>query len=286
LTVPVVSPSSQQDKNIQTLTIKKELYMRWIRFTTAGQTHYGILEGTRVKQVQGDPFEGYQTTAIVHDLSAVKIEIPVMPRTFYCAGLNYAEHVMEAAKKLGTPPNLPTQADIGYRANNALIAHDEPVVIPKEATEKIHYEGELVVVIGKKAKHLTMENALDCVLGYTIGNDVSERTWQKSDRTLWRAKNSDTFKPMGPWIDTEFDPRGATTTVKVTGVASTIYKTNEMIFDVPTFLVAMTRFMTLWPGDVVWMGTDGHSPNLVSGDIVEVEISGLGTLRNPFMREA
>jgi 2-keto-4-pentenoate hydratase/2-oxohepta-3-ene-1,7-dioic acid hydratase in catechol pathway len=123
-------------------------------------------------------------------------------------------------------------------------------------------------------------------LGYTIGNDVSERNWQRSDRTFWRSKNTDTFKPMGPWIDTDFTPNNATTTVKVNGVAKTVYKTNSMIFDVPTFLVEITKYLTLWPGDVMWMGTDGSSPNLVSGDVVDIEISGLGHLTNTFVKEA
>jgi 2-keto-4-pentenoate hydratase/2-oxohepta-3-ene-1,7-dioic acid hydratase in catechol pathway len=259
--------------------------MRWLRYSFNNETHYGILKGDRIHQVLGSPFDAYQEDGTVLDWSAVKIEIPVVPRTFYCAGLNYSEHVIEVAKKQGIEPVLPQKADIGYRANNALIAHMEEVIIPSDATEKIHYEGELVVVIGKKAKHLTAENALSCVLGYTIGNDVSERTWQRSDRTFWRSKNTDTFKPMGPWIDTDFKPNDATTTVSVNGQVKTVYKTNAMIFDVPTFLVEMTKYLTLWPGDVVWMGTDGVSPDLVSGDIVDIEISGLGHLQNKFVRE-
>jgi len=260
--------------------------MRWIRFTVNQETFFGILQGDQVQRVKGSPFEGYQLEEVYCPLQAVQLEVPVIPRTFYCAGLNYAEHALEAAKKAGKEPNLPPRAEIGYRANNALIADGQTVIIPKDAGEKIHYEGELVVVIGKKAKNMTKENALSCVFGYTIGNDVSERTWQKSDRTLWRAKNSDTFKPMGPWIDTEFDPRDAMTTVKVNGVEKTVYKTNDMIFDVASFIEAMTRYMTLWPGDVIWMGTDGHSPDLVSGDVVEIHISGLGMLSNPFERES
>ena len=259
--------------------------MRWIRYTFDQKTHYGLLDGEQIQQVEGNPFDVYEKTDIFRSFKEVKLEIPVVPRTFYCAGLNYSEHVIESAKKQGIDPVLPTKADIGYRANNALIAHLEHVVIPKDATEKIHYEGELVVVIGKKAKHLTLDNALSCVLGYTIGNDVSERNWQRSDRTLWRSKNTDTFKPMGPWIDTNFTPNQATTTVKVNGVASTVYKTNSMIFDVPTFLVEITKYLTLWPGDVMWMGTDGSSPNLVSGDVVDIEISGLGHLTNTFVKE-
>ena len=135
----------------------------------------------------------------------VKVELPVWPRTFYCAGMNYVKHLTEAANARGEVPDVPQRAEIGYRAQSALIAHDEDVVIPASATEKIHYEGELAVVIGRKAKHLSERDALSCVFGYTIGNDVSERTWQRADRGLWRSKNADTFKPMGPWIETEAD---------------------------------------------------------------------------------
>ena len=177
--------------------------MRWLKFTTAGNTSWGIVEGERVVAVDGDPFGEWQRGTQSHALKDVKVELPLIPRTFYCVGLNYLKHLKEAADKAGTVPNVPDRPEIGYRAQNALIAHDEDVVIPASATEKIHYEGELVVVIGRKAKHLTEANAMDCVFGYTIGNDVSERTWQKADRSLWRSKNADTFKPMGPWIETD-----------------------------------------------------------------------------------
>ena len=133
---------------------KKAKHMRWLKFTAAGQTSWGIVEGDRVIAVSGDPFGEWQRTAQSHALKDVKIELPLIPRTFYCVGLNYLKHLKEAADKAGTVPNVPDRPEIGYRAQNALIAHDEDVVIPATATEKIHYEGELVVVIGKKAKHL------------------------------------------------------------------------------------------------------------------------------------
>jgi 2-keto-4-pentenoate hydratase/2-oxohepta-3-ene-1,7-dioic acid hydratase in catechol pathway len=260
--------------------------MRWIRFTTAGRTAYGILEGDQVAEVTGDPFAGWQTTGKRHALAAVKLEIPVVPRTFYCAGLNYVEHVIEGAKKRGEVPNIPARPEIGYRANNALIAHDETVIIPADATEKIHYEGELVAVIGKQAKNLSEAEALSCVMGWTIGNDVSERSWQRADRTFWRSKNTDTFKPMGPYIQTEFDLEAAQTNVRLNGEVRTSFATGHMLFSCATFIAAMTKYITLYPGDVIWLGTDGQSPDVKSGDVVEVEITGLGTLRNPFLRAA
>jgi 2-keto-4-pentenoate hydratase/2-oxohepta-3-ene-1,7-dioic acid hydratase in catechol pathway len=163
-----------------------------------------------------------------------------------------------------------------------LIAHEEAVVIPPDA-QKVQYEGELAVVIGKRAKHLSEADALSCVLGYTIGNDVSERIWQKSDRTLWRAKSTDTFKPMGPWIETDVDLDALETKVRVNGVQTTRFHTNAMLFGVATYIATMTRYVTLHPGDMIWMGTDGTSPDLKPGDVVEVEITGIGALRNPFV---
>jgi 2-keto-4-pentenoate hydratase/2-oxohepta-3-ene-1,7-dioic acid hydratase in catechol pathway len=260
--------------------------MRWIRFTAAGRTAYGIVDGEQIAEVAGDPFGGYERTPRRHALAAVKVEVPLVPRTFYCAGLNYGAHVIEQAQKRGVAPEFPTQPDIGYRANNALIAHAETVIIPRDASAKVQYEGELVVVIGKRAKHLGEADALSCVLGYTIGNDVSERSWQRSDRTLWRAKNTDTFKPMGPWIDTEAALGAMETIVRVNGSETIRFPTNDMLFGVARYLSTMSRYLTLYPGDVVWMGTDGASPDLTSGDVVEVEIAGIGRLRNPFLRES
>lgn len=138
--------------------------MRWIRFTAEGRTGYGILEGDSIAEVAGDPFRGYERTHRRHDLSAVKIEVPVIPPTFYAAGLNYVEHVKEGATKRGEIPQIPTRPDMGYRAANALIAHGETVIIPADATGKVHYEGELVAVVGKKAKHLSEEEALSLSL--------------------------------------------------------------------------------------------------------------------------
>jgi 2-keto-4-pentenoate hydratase/2-oxohepta-3-ene-1,7-dioic acid hydratase in catechol pathway len=259
--------------------------MRIAKITANGKTTWGLVEGDRVVEMSGEPFGEWQKTATKHDLKTVKIELPLMPRTFYCAGLNYAKHVKEAANRRGEIPSIPDRAEIGYRAQSALIAHDEDVIIPADATGKIHYEGELVVVVGKKAKHLSEKDALSCVLGYTIGNDVSERTWQKMDRGLWRAKNCDTFKPMGPWIETDVDLDSMETTVRLNGAVSNRFKTNDMVFNIPQFIAEMTKYFTLWPGDVIWMGTDGASPDLKAGDVVEIDITGIGTLRNKFVAE-
>ncbi|SMC30377.1 fumarylacetoacetate hydrolase family protein [Polynucleobacter kasalickyi] len=259
--------------------------MRWLQFSVNNKIQSGYLVGEQVHVIQGDFLDEWQDTGETYPLSAVKIEIPIIPRTFYAAGFNYAIHVAEIAKAMGEKPVLPTSADIGYRANNALIAHDEDVIIPADATEQVQYEGEIVMVIGKKVKNVSPSEALDCIFGYTIGNDVSERTWQKTDRTFFRCKNTDTFKPMGPWIETDFDIDQAITTIRVNGKQEIQFATKDMIFSFADFLSRASKYITFYPGDVMWMGTEGTSPNLVHNDVVEIEISGLGVLRNRFLKE-
>ena len=211
--------------------------------------------------------------------------MPVIPPTFYAAGINYPEHVTWAAKMRGEEPVLPEKADIGYRAINALVPNEHPIIVPKDATELVQYEGELVVVIGKECKNVTQAQALDYVLGYTIGNDVSERTWQRGDRTMWRAKNTDTFKPMGPWIVTGLEPDDLHVTVTLSERVVGEYDVKTAIFGVREYISEMSRYLTLVPGDIIWMGTDGATENMVDGDLVEVEISDIGVLRNKVVWE-
>lgn len=212
-------------------------------------------------------------------------------RNFYAAGLNFRSHIEWANERdkarAAAGYKVPTQADIGYRSTNALIAHGEDIVIPADATDQIEYEGELVAVIGRKAKHLTEANALDCVAGYTLGNDVSERRWQKSDRTLWRAKNTDTFKPMGPRVVSGIDPMNLQIDVRINGTTVSSYNTSAMIFGVAHYLARMSQYVTLHPGDVVWFGCDGPTlPALKHGDLVEVVCEAIGVLGNRVVRAA
>ena len=261
--------------------------MRWARYQTDDGVSYGIVgdDGIAIEEVEGSPFGEYAKTGARRALDDVRLLIPFEPKTFYAAGVNYEEHVREAAALLGREPDIPQKPDIGYRANNALVAHGEPIVKPADSTERFQYEGELVVVIGRQAKRLSEEEALSCVLGYTIGNDVSERAWQACDRTLWRAKNSDTFKPMGPWIETDVDLDSLRTTVRLNGDVVSEFATNNMVFGVATYISAMTRYLTLHPGDMIWMGTDGATQDMKPGDVCAVEISGIGTLTNPIVGE-
>ncbi len=259
--------------------------MRWCRFQAGQHTAYGIMEGDLITEVEGSPFDSYSVTQNRHELNNVRLLVPVIPPTFYAAGINYPEHVTWAARMRGEEPVLPKKADIGYRASNALIAHGENIIKPKDSTTEFQYEGELVAVIGRTAKNISRDEALSCVLGYTIGNDVSERTWQRGDRTFWRAKNTDTFKPMGPWIETDVDPTNLETTIRLSGRVVSQFNTGTMIFDTATYISEMSRYLTLYPGDVVWMGTDGATENMVPGDVCEIEIEGIGTLSNAVVAE-
>jgi 2-keto-4-pentenoate hydratase/2-oxohepta-3-ene-1,7-dioic acid hydratase in catechol pathway len=259
--------------------------MKWCRYSYRGETSFGLIEGDSVRGAAGAPWGAHTIALESVPLTSVKLELPVIPSTFFCVGVNYRDHVERMAARRGTKPAYPPRPDIGYRANNALIAHEEPIVKPRDAGDEFQYEGELVAVFGKRCRNVSKEEALDYVFGWTIGNDVSERTWQANDRTLWRAKNCDTFKPMGPWIVTGADLDAMVTTIRVNGRVTETFKTNNMIFDAPTYIAEVSRYCTIMPGDVMWMGTDGIPENIKPGDVCEIEISGIGVLRNPVVAE-
>jgi 2-keto-4-pentenoate hydratase/2-oxohepta-3-ene-1,7-dioic acid hydratase in catechol pathway len=215
-----------------------------------------------------------------------KLPPPVIPGNFYAAGLNYRAHIEWANRAKGGAYKVPEQADIGYRSNNALIGSGHDIVIPRDSAGPVEYEGELVAVIGTRARNLSEEQALECVRGYTLGNDVSERSWQKSDRTLWRAKNSDTFKPMGPRIVSGIDPMAQQIEVRINGRTVSSYNTRDMIFSVAHYVARMSRYVTLHPNDVVWFGCDGPTvPPLQPGDLVEVVNDAIGVLANRVVKE-
>ena len=261
--------------------------MHWCRVLHDGQARYGIAEGDHVSLVRGTPFAQYEPTGETCLFSHAQLLVPTEPRNFYAVGVNYAAHVEWARRRHNMQIGIPTQADIGYRSPNALIAPGEAIVVPRDSEGPLEYEGELVAVVGRKARHLRESEALDCLLGYTLGNDLSERNWQRSDRTLWRAKNCDTFKPMGPVIATGLDPSRQRITVRVNGRVANEYDTDRMIFSVEHYIARMTRYVTLHPGDVIWLGTDGAcEPPLQAGDVVSIGNENIGVLTNPVIAQA
>jgi 2-keto-4-pentenoate hydratase/2-oxohepta-3-ene-1,7-dioic acid hydratase in catechol pathway len=263
--------------------------MKYGRFQQQNRIFFGAVEGDSVNELEGSIFENpdAKPTGKRHALSDLKILAPCVPANFYCAGLNYQAHLDWANARKGTSAKPPAKADIGYRGPNAIIATHETVVIPADSQGPVQYEGELVAIVGKKAKNLTEANALSCILGYTLGNDLSERGWQGSDRTLWRAKNCDTFKPMGPFIVTGLDPMDLTISVRVNGETVSEYSTSKMIFSAQHYIAQITKYMALLPGDVIWLGTDNATiPDLKHGDVCEIAQKDIGVLRNPIVKAA
>jgi 2-keto-4-pentenoate hydratase/2-oxohepta-3-ene-1,7-dioic acid hydratase in catechol pathway len=260
--------------------------MIWCRFQKDKLVAYGIVEGDTVVAVDGDPFADYRATAGKFKLSEVKLLVPVLPGTFYAIGSNYRNHVVGRAKVKGTAPKFYDTPRVGYRANSALIATEEDIVKPRDAGPRFEYEGELVAVIGKPARKVSPKDAASCILGWTIGNDLTERDWQRDDPTNLRGKNSDTFKPMGPWIVTGVDPRDMTTNVRLNGKTVHSFPTGDMLFSTAEVISAVSRHNTLSPKDVVWLGTDEVPESVKPGDVIEIEISGIGVLRNRVVAEA
>lgn len=251
----------------------------WCRFDDAGTPRYAVVEDDMATAVSGDPFGIIEEISPPRPVAGLPLLPPVTPVNFFCAGLNYRAHAGPAA---------PDRAEVGYRSNNALTGHRSPIIRPADCEEPLVAEGELVAVIGPGGvpRHCTRKQARDAVFGWTIGNDVSARAWQRADRTFWRSKNSDTFKPMGPWIVTAdaVDPLSSTTTVSVDGVVAASFPTGDMLFDPYDFIIAMSRYITISPGDMIWLGTD-ETASVLPGQEVSITIDGIGTLTNPVIQE-
>ncbi len=250
-----------------------------------GTARLGLIEDGRVRAAAGDLFHDVRVSGESYALTDVRLLPPTLPSTFFAVGFNYRGHVLHAQAKGSAVARMPERPEVGYRANNALIGHGETIVIPADCPGDVEAEGELVAVIGRKARRCSRAEAEAAIFGWTIGNDVSAREWQRADRTFWRAKNADTFKPMGPCIETELDPRRATTRVRVNGCQACEFATGDMIFDAVDYIVEISRYITLHPGDVLWMGAES-TVRIAPGDRVEIEISGVGTLGNSVAAEA
>lgn len=263
---------------------------KWCRIKTAAGPRFGMVEGGAgengtVALVDGSPFDRFEPTGETVPLADARLLVPVVPGTFYAIGSNYRDHIEKMAKALDREPVYYERPRVGYRANSALIADGEDIVKPANSTDLFQYEAELVAVVGQGGRNVTPGQARDMIFGWTIGNDVSERTWQKTDPTNIRAKNSDTFKPMGPVVLEGNDMAGMRTRVRLNGRTVHDFDTAAMIFDAADVIAEISRYNTLSPGDVVWLGTDDKPENLKPGDALEIEITGIGTLRNRVVAE-
>lgn len=263
--------------------------MRIARFATAGQDPaYGIIELSvdggdhpdTIATLTGDPLAGTKVnfTGERHDLAEVRLLAPVIPRSkIVGVGRNYAEHAAELGNEVPTSPLL------FFKPNTTVIGPDEAVLRP-EGCADLHYEGELAVVIGRICKQVPVERAAEVIFGYTIANDITARDWQNADGQWARAKGSDTFLPLGPWINTHVTPEEAAGLAIETRVGEQVVQagnTSQMVRGVAELIAYITSCMTLLPGDVILTGTPAGVGPLEPGDEVHVSIDGLGTLSNP-----
>ncbi len=250
----------------------------YVRFQTktAGPS-WGLLEGGKVRAISGDPFGEHKVAKTGVDLKLVKLLAPVAPPKIFAVGLNYRSHLN------GRP--APPTPEIFYKPITSLTGPGAPIVIPKSAAN-VHYEGELVLVIGKTLKRATPKQAKAGIFGVTCGNDVSERGWQhgaegaSKDLQWWRAKGADTFAPCGPVLVTGIDYGNLRLVTRLNGETVQEQTTADLLFDPASIISTISQEVTLQPGDLVFTGTPGTTRPMKPGDVVEVEIEGIGLLRN------
>jgi 2-keto-4-pentenoate hydratase/2-oxohepta-3-ene-1,7-dioic acid hydratase in catechol pathway len=256
--------------------------MRLCRFEKDGTAHYGALLGGaqegRIQPLSGTPFTELQPDGELIERASVRLLVPVLPSKIVAVGRNYRAH----AKEMGKP--VPEEPLLFLKATTALLPTEFTIRLPK-ASDRVDHEAELAVVIGKTARKVKREEALSHVLGYACFNDVTARDIQQREVQFTRAKGFDTFAPFGPFIETEYDPADQGVRCKVNGEVRQEGRTSDMVFDIPALIEFASAGMTLLPGDVLVTGTPAGVGPLKAGDVVEVEIDGLGSLRNPVDRE-
>jgi 2-keto-4-pentenoate hydratase/2-oxohepta-3-ene-1,7-dioic acid hydratase in catechol pathway len=244
---------------------------RFVRYEHQGKTSFGIFDGAVIAQIQGGLFGGGKETGVKIGLNEARLLWPCEPSKILAVGLNYKSHLKDRP--------APTKPELFWKPVTALLEPEGKIVIP-EGAGNVHFEGELVVVIGKKTKGVSAEEAAGCIFGYTCGNDVSERDWQKGDLQWWRAKGSDTFGPLGPAIAVGLDYKASQLQTRVNGEVKQSQFLSDLLFDPATVVSHASRCVTLYPGDVIYTGTPGSTSALKPGDTVEVEIDGIGILKN------
>jgi 2-keto-4-pentenoate hydratase/2-oxohepta-3-ene-1,7-dioic acid hydratase in catechol pathway len=253
-----------------TLSAEKEV-KRYVRFRAGDKISYGLLEGDQVRRIDGNLFAKWKPTDEMHKLSDVELLVPTRPSKVVALAGNYKSHLGDLPERKAPEAFL--------KAPSCLIPTGAKIVIPP-GTADVHPEGELVIVIGKRAKNVPADKALDYVLGVTCGNDVSARDWQKGDVQWWRAKGSDTFGPCGPCIVSGVNYDDLALECRVNGEVRQKERTSQMVHGVAAIVSWVSRHMTLLPGDLIYTGTSGTTKSIKAGDVVEVEMEGVGILRN------
>lgn len=250
--------------------------MRFIRFYDRKEAAIktGWIHDQWVGEIQGDMFTEYRRLEAKTPLENVKLLAPVKPGKIVGIGWNYVDHAKELDRPL---PEVPT---VFLKPTSAVIGSGDGIILPP-VSEQVEHEGELAVVIGRQAKNVLAETAKTYIFGYTIGNDVTARDLQRKDDTWTRAKGFDTFCPLGPWIETEFEPSDAMLSCSVNSSIRQMASTRDMIFPVTSLIAYVSSIMTLEPGDVILTGTPAGTSKLEIGNSIEVAIDGIGRLVNP-----
>jgi 2-keto-4-pentenoate hydratase/2-oxohepta-3-ene-1,7-dioic acid hydratase in catechol pathway len=245
------------------------------RFRHEDAIRYGIVDERELVVLAGDPmFAGYDTTGERVPIGDVALLAPVIPRSkVVCVGKNYADHAAEMGGEAPAEPLL------FLKPNTAVIGPDDVIVRPPQS-QNTHFEGELAAVIGRIAKNVPAERAADYVFGYTVANDVTARDLQRSDGQWSRAKGFDTFCPLGPIIETDFDPASGRIETRRNGEVTQSAPLDDMIHPVADIIAYASAAFTLLPGDVILTGTPAGVGPFVAGDVLEVEVPGIGILRN------
>lgn len=249
--------------------------------TSSNRPAYGIVDGTTLHVATGDLFDGLTKGDAVGELSELTVLAPLEPGKVIAIGMNYLKHV----KELDASREVPTEPVVFMKPQSAIIGPGTPIELAYPENET-HYEAELVVVIGKTAKRVSEADALDYVLGYTAGNDVSDRVQQMAGIQWIRGKGYDTYLPLGPVIETELDPGNVTVRSRLNGEIRQDDNTNGLIFSVPFLIEFLSDVMTLNPGDIIMTGTPHGVGGMKAGDIIEIEIGGIGVLSNPVVNRA
>lgn len=249
--------------------------MRVARFSLNGEPKFGIVDGPELVVLKGHPLvTSYETTGERVPLKEVKLLAPSIPSKIVCIGKNYADHVAEMGREVNPEPT------IFFKPSSAIIGPGDAIVLPAQS-QRVELEAELVIVMGQIAKNVTEAKALEYVWGFTIANDVTARDLQASDDQWARAKAFDTFCPLGPWIETEFVPDGQLVESRIDGETKQQASIDLMLHNVPKIISYVSQNMTLLPGDLILTGTPAGISQISTGQIVECEIEGIGTLLNP-----
>jgi 2-keto-4-pentenoate hydratase/2-oxohepta-3-ene-1,7-dioic acid hydratase in catechol pathway len=254
--------------------------MRICRYRAGDTERWGVVDGDGVHELQGDPFGEHRIGELVGDLADVELLAPCEPTKVVCVGRNYRSLLAEQGRPEPATPFL------FLKASTAVVGPGAAVLYPENVSDVAH-EGELAVVIGRQARQLREDEVDKFILGYTAANDITVRDWQDPSAQWWRAKSSDSHCPLGPWIETDLpDPHAVRVRTLVNGEVRQDGRTDDLVFTIPQLLAHITAHMTLLPGDVVLTGTAAGIRPVRPGDVMSVEVQGLGTLTNPVVASA